>query len=66
MTARRIGIFIPAILQRCNDMQLLHLLIQTKPTASERKTLIMDFYHVGHLSLTETSLLLETYELESA
>ena len=64
--ARRIGIIIPAILERCKDMQLLHLLIQTKSEAADRKAIIMDFYHSDHLSLTETSLLLEAYELEAA
>lgn len=62
--AKRIGIIIPAILERCRNMQLLHLLIQMKASDAERKAVIMAFHEGNHLTGQEVAMLLETYGLE--
>lgn len=62
--ARSIGDILKPIMARCEDMQLLHLLIQSKPTASEKKQTILKF--VGSLSDEEVTLLIQAYGLETA
>ena len=62
--ARPIGEIIKPILERCADMQLLHLLIQSKSTASEKKQTILNF--AGSLSDEEVTLLIQAYGLETA
>lgn len=66
MSARPIGELIRPILARAEAMHGFQLMLNGIDTAAARKTLIMAARDAGAIDDTDTRLLIESYQLETA